>query len=438
MKAITCPSCGGTIAIKAQGYSVSVACQYCGSMLDVAQPDVKLIAEYHRAVAALDLPLGSRGAIFGVEWEAIGWLERRAQGYVWQEYLLFNPYAGYRWLVASGGEWQFGQMLTGVPEALGWDAYGWAGRRFAREDESATIETTRVLGEFYWRVRAGDTVKAESYASGEGQTLSMEATGEEVQWTHLVPVPQGWIDAFTRPQGPDLARPTPQRPAPAPEKAGFASWWRDAGATPTDLFTMTLVALIAAFAAMLLLLAFGASTASLSAKAQVPVDSGSVRFTVGTLKISRAQQYVTVTVNAESFVNKWVDLDYALVNKATQQGMPASASVEYYTGHDSDGDWAEGDHSATTHFAQVPAGDYDLVVEAQAHNWSADGASSQQPADNPWGIGGVAASPAPAETVAIAVLLEAGGVPWGLLWLAVLLLALPIVALFFYRRSMTA
>ena len=56
---IQCPSCGDTIAIKAAGYTVTVACQYCGSILDVSNLDVRLITEYHEAIRRLPLPLGS-------------------------------------------------------------------------------------------------------------------------------------------------------------------------------------------------------------------------------------------------------------------------------------------------------------------------------------------------------------------------------------------
>jgi hypothetical protein len=443
VRAITCPSCGGSIAIKAVGVTVSLACRHCGTLLDVAQGDAKIIAEYHRAVAELALPLGSRGTIFAVEWEAIGWLEREAGGYVWEEYLRFNPYAGYRWLVVSDGAWQFGLMLTAVPEDLGGGQMGWARRRFEREDEAARITTRKVLGEFYWRVRSGDEVTALSFSSADGQSLSMESTGDEAQWTHLVPVPVAWVRAFVAPEGEALARPDVKRPEPAAAKggffSGFAARWRDGSDGQADLWLMGLAGLVTAFVAMLLLGAFGMSTAGLTAKAQVPVDNGSARFTIGTLQVSRAQQFVTVKVTTQAFQNKWVDLDYVLVNKASQQGMPASATVEYYEGYDSDGHWSEGSHEAETRFSAVPAGQYELVVEAQAHNWNGSGAAPvAQPADNPWAVNGIAGPAAAGEVVAIALLFEAGGMPWGLWWLVVVLLALPIGWILAYRRSFTS
>ncbi|MDB5721169.1 MAG: hypothetical protein JWP15_1787, partial [Alphaproteobacteria bacterium] len=40
VKALTCPACGGTVTLRAAGYTVTVACEYCGSILDVANPEV--------------------------------------------------------------------------------------------------------------------------------------------------------------------------------------------------------------------------------------------------------------------------------------------------------------------------------------------------------------------------------------------------------------
>ena len=50
---ITCPSCGGTVQVRAAGFSVTLVCEYCGSVLDVANPDVALIEKHSQAAAQL-------------------------------------------------------------------------------------------------------------------------------------------------------------------------------------------------------------------------------------------------------------------------------------------------------------------------------------------------------------------------------------------------
>ena len=442
-RAITCPCCGGALEVKAAGYTVTVVCQHCGSVLDVANPDVAIIREYHQAARQLPLPLGSRGTLTGVEWEVIGWIRREAGQYSWGEYLLFNPYAGYRWLVHADGRWQLGTMLTDLPRETGrWGEASWHGEIYAGEEEPVTIATTAVIGEFYWRVQAGETWVARSYER-DNASLSREwREGEEVQWTFLVGIPRRLIDAFARPQGPDLARPEPQRPGvDAPKPGFFARLWQDGADRPTNLWDMAKVLLVTIVAVFFLFAAMTSGGEGVRGQGEVTVDGPTARITVGPLHLARAHQFVTVKVAAGDFTNRWVDLDYLLVNRVTQATIPASATIEYYAGRDSDGDWSEGSHETETRFSQVPAGDYDLLVEAEAKRWNDPSASNYTPPipDNPWGIGGIANAVAPeAEVIRLGFLVEPGGFPTGLWWLIAVLAAVPWVVFYAYRASRTA
>jgi len=444
-RAILCPSCGGSIEVKAAGYTVTVACRHCGSVLDVANPDVAVIKEYHEKAAKLPLPLGSRGTLFGTQWEAIGFLERQAGGYAWGEYLLFTPYAGYRWLVHSDGQWQFGTMLTDLPrETGGWGEAGWRGEVYRGEDEPVTITTTRVIGEFYWRVQAGEMWVAGSYERG-GASLSREwREGEEVQWTHLVGVPGRLIDAFVRPQGPDLARPEPARPTPGDGASGFAQrvWGTGFSSGRAGLWSMALVAMLTTIASFFLLTAFGSGGAGVRGGGGVVVDGPVARLTVGPVHLVRRAQFVMVKVSATDFINRWVDLDYLLVNRATQAAIPASATIEYYAGRDSDGDWSEGSHATETRFSGVPAGDYDLMIEAEAKRWNDPSASTYATTSytgNPWGIDtSQSVAGQEQEVIGLSVLVEPGGFP-GALWSLIVVLAwLPWLIAYAYRASKTA
>jgi spermidine synthase len=60
--------------------------------------------------------------------------------------------------------------------------------------------------------------------------------------------------------------------------------------------------------------------------------------------------------------NGWVDLDYSLVNRRTQQVYEAYGAAERYSGRDSDGDWNEGSRNSAISIASVPAGTYGLVL----------------------------------------------------------------------------
>ena len=417
-RSVTCPSCGGTIAIKAAGYSVTVACQYCGSVLDVTQPDVKLIEEYHQAALTLPLPIGSRGNLFNVEWEVIGYLERSDGEASWSEYLLFNPYAGYRWLTCADRAWQFGTMLLDQPDG-DQASVGWRGRRFTQDYEPATTVTDRVVGEFYWRVRAGDRVQAMTYSDDDDDVLSVEWGADETSWTHLVdvegktvgtafgvvkPAASGYPDP--RPGQNLLSEGTPER------RSGWA-----------DLPRILMIGAVAAFLILVVMGLLGTSTSSTKGAFSVGVDGPEQSKTIGTLTVTRPYQFVTVTASASDFVNRWIDLDYSLVNRATQQSIDATDTVEYYQGRDSDGDWTEGGHTTVTKFAGVPRGTYDLVVDASAHTWSEG--STAPPPNNAWS----------AEEIAVQFTAEAGGVMWANYSMALMLLfAVPGVIAWLTRK----
>ena len=424
---IQCPSCGGAIAIKAAGYTVTVACQYCGSILDVTNPDVRLITEYHQAMQSLQLPLGSRGTLFDVEWEAVGHLDRFDGEVSWSEYLLFNPYAGYRWLVCSDGEWQFGTMLLDRPEGKS-HVVGWRGSYYRRDYDPATTTTKRVLGEFYWRVNAGDQVDATTY-SGANDSLSFERSGDELNWTQLIALDSDTVHAAF-----GLAAPSDGVSDAAYFTNRLSANYSPASASrppimlEADLPPILGLSFLTAMAILLVMIMFGWSTSHTQNTALVAVDGPEQSITIGTLTVSRPYQFVTVTAQSDQFVNKWVDLDYSLVDRKTQQSIDAYGLIEYYTGRDSDGPWTEGSRTETTKVAGVPRGTYDVVVDASAHRWSSWSGNSTQ-ADNGWG------SP-PVETITVWFDAKAGGIMWGnYVSLLIMLFGLPILIVWYRLRN---
>ncbi len=394
-KSITCPSCGGATAIRAAGYTVTLVCQYCSSVLDVANPDVRIITEFSEAAAELAIPLGTRGVLKDVEWEVIGFLQR-GDGYaVWDEYLLFNPYQGYRWLIDTGRGWSFGTMLTKAPQRSGTYLAFYGDETYSAFFSGNTAKILYVLGEFYWRVAVGEEVKATDYVSVP-RMLSLEQSGSEINWTL-----SEWLEpklmtaAFGVPDSTGWP-PLPHQPSPHSK----------------SLRTMGLIGAAAFFWMLVLPMLFGGSGPRVAQTFTLGLDKAEQTIPIGTLTVARAYQAVSVEARAEPLNNAWVDLDYSLVNRATQQSIDASAVVEYYTGRDSDGAWSEGDTSATSKFASVPRGTYDLVVDVSAHKW---GGSS---------FGSFSASSSPDESVQVSISAAPGGTFYSnLFWLTLLLLA---------------
>src|SRR6202034_12367 len=128
-RVLACPSCGGSVQIRANGISITAVCASCGSTLDVANPDVRLIAEAKERTREPPLAIGKRATLVGTEWEVVGYQTRSdtAAGWTWDESLLFNPYRGFRFLAQDDADWTLYCMLRqDVPDP----EQGFGSRRF--------------------------------------------------------------------------------------------------------------------------------------------------------------------------------------------------------------------------------------------------------------------------------------------------------------------
>lgn len=359
-KVLACPSCGGSVRLRAAGFTVTIACEYCGSLLDVTDPSVRLLAEDHRARLDLEIPLGTRGTLRGIEWEAIGYLARSEDGaYGWEEYLLFNPYHGYRWLIANRGGWSLGEMRTDTPRSSNGDMT-LDGHGYSHFFAYGRAQVDYVLGEFYWRVSVGEQVTTDDWVR-PGFMLSRETNANEVSWTlsELIE-PREIEQAFGVHASRRIWPPLPHQKSP------HAPWlklgWKIAAAALVFLF---LVATL-----------FGGGTTLTDQTLEIPRDGREASATIGPITLNRPYQKVEISAEVPGLENGWVDLDYSLVNRATQQSYAAYGVAERYSGYDSDGSWSEGSRGAGVSVASVPAGTYDVVVEFKGNRWTGGSGTS--------------------------------------------------------------
>lgn len=404
VRTLSCPACGGTIAMRAAGYTVTLACEYCGTLIDATNPDARIITRYHEVQASLAIPLGTRGTLRGVEWEAIGWLQRTDGWAAWDEYLLFNPYAGYRWLIAQNGHWSLGTTLTATPQRDGGDLIV-GRRRFSPFYSGSTARVTRVAGEFYWRVKVGESVRATDYVR-PGFMLSLEQDDREKNWTISelltgqeigaafdVAPPPAWLPGMT-----------PLAHQPSPYARRIKGWWPIAALS---------------FVALLVLVSLFGWTAqpqgfSLSA---IP-DGPTVSQTFGPIQLPLGRQAMTVEVKTPGVEQGWVDVDVAFVDRKTQDSYDAYALNEHYSGRDSDGYWSEGARAQTLKVASLPAGTYDLVVDVQAHHWGGAGNFAFDPSSGTYKAEGL-------PPVEILLTVARGARFASNFWLAVLMILVP-------------
>ncbi len=187
LSGFNCPNCGAPIEMRTFGQAVSVVCPSCHSVLDAKDPNFAILQKAQSAQRIEPkLPLGSRGQIEAGLYEIIGFQVRTENDPddgpdSWHEYLLFNPFLGYRYLTDYQENWNVVRVANAIPEPQGGGTVRLAGTTFHQKAQ-ANAQTTYVIGEFPWAVRVGDSAYATDYSASD-QILSSETTPEETVWS---------------------------------------------------------------------------------------------------------------------------------------------------------------------------------------------------------------------------------------------------------------
>ncbi len=188
-KPISCPNCGGTVELRGFAHTRTAVCIQCLCVIDAASPELQILARFDEKMRARPvLLLGTRGKFGDVLYEVIGFQVRTTWSdgvaYSWHEYLLFNPYAGFRYLTLYNGHWNFVRALAGVPRytTQGGRKAAVSGVVTYRHYQHATATTTFVMGEFPWAVQAGEQVEFDDFIAPP-RVLSCEVSKGEINWS---------------------------------------------------------------------------------------------------------------------------------------------------------------------------------------------------------------------------------------------------------------
>lgn len=342
-EAVGCPQCGAPVNLRAEGLSMSAVCGSCGTIADTSKPTLQNVGKVAATTLKLKpiLPIGTRGMLRGEPWEVIGYMKRRDRWCHWEEFLLFNPWLGFRYLVTYQGHWSLVRILPGHHTKDVWD-----GERFALfAQEEAT--TTDVLGEFYWRVKVGERALLSDYIHPP-RILSREQSQElnEITWSGGEYVePHEVADAF-KVRVPPTSGVYLNEPNPHEQR------WKEV--RPTFIYLVLAYVLI-----QILCLGFGAKTKVLDAGLTYQADALEKTLVTQEFKIPGwwAPLHVTAFTN-QLPVGSYLALKGALVNAQTQQTIPLALPMTSYSGVD------DMTHEVT--LPAVPSGRYYFRFEPDA------------------------------------------------------------------------
>ena len=356
-KSFSCPNCGAPLKITDFYRITTVACGSCQSIIDTTNENLAILqaASNLRSVQPY-IPLGEKGKLFGTVWKCIGFLQKSdpSEQYFWKEYLLYNPYKGYRWLFEYDGHWTFFKRVRTIPEEISFDKYSYLDKKYKLYNKGEAV-VQYVEGEFYWRVKRGDASETTDYINPPFY-LSSEQNEREKIWTYGKYLPGTKVQKAYK-----IKEDPPIEMGVAPNEI-----WPKKEKFKEVKKTFVLCALFI-FAGWILSNARQPNLKVYNESKSVSVNKASGRF------YGSAQDEVHITeefdipgktnniqVRLESPVyNSWRYFDILLVNKNTGKGIPIGGEVSYYRGSD----WSEGSQKKRILVENVPPGTYHLSIK---------------------------------------------------------------------------
>jgi uncharacterized protein DUF4178 len=365
-----------------------VTCPNCGALLDVSHGRLEFMQALQPPKTPPVIPIGSVGEFEGVKQMVIGFMVRSVEfegvRYYWEEFLLYNPQIGFRWLVRSDDNWSYVQSMppgdifhnTGSFGGKG-DAVQLGGKRYKiYQDAVARVEY--VIGEFYWKVAVGETTRAVDYVHPP-LMLSMEASlphmgveesAESAKKRKTKKVRSASTGEINWSLGTYLKRKDV-------EKAfGISGLPRTSKIAPNQPFLHKRVykywALMLAttlFMGMAFMVT-GSRTkvfeATYTLQPVANADGTQVIFSDPFELKPRQNIRVTARANVD---NSWIYVEGDLINQTTGEVQSFSLPVEYYHGVDDGESWSEGSQSPSVHLSALAGGQYVLRIEAQWEKW---------------------------------------------------------------------
>lgn len=369
LKTFPCPSCGSTISVRAYGISISFVCESCGGIIEAGERGGARLA--HAAKRGFDgsglvFPLGSRGIFDDIEWEVIGCMRRKDVDwkFYWDEYLLFNPYEGFRFLINSDGHFALATTLASLPDLRGSASSPRVdGIDFKLYHRGVSV-VVEVVGEFYWRVKIGErTGYADHISPPLCFTLEVPNYDEAdidphheknyslVSYIERAEVCEAFgisLSSFTQNQSGVF----PFQPNHYTRSAPLMWLW----------FSVTTLIL---FFLQVSLSATCANYGLLSLTREIAPTERDQEITLGEVTLTKPLQNIEIRSHSP-VSNSWVEVEYELESLTGDESAWISQPIEYYFGRDYDGAWSEGSQNTSSIGGPLSAKTYKVLATVDA------------------------------------------------------------------------
>jgi ssDNA-binding Zn-finger/Zn-ribbon topoisomerase 1 len=411
---LNCPNCGGPLELRAPDKTERVGCPNCGSLLDASQGKLRYLKRLEQKGWGKSIPLGGTAEFEGQPFTVIGFMVRSVEfdgtRYFWQEYLLYNPAVGFRWLVESDGHWSY---VTAVPpgEVVESGQTAQHGGKTFKIFQDAVARVEYVEGEFYWKVEAGEQARATDYVKAplmlskeipvsQGRNRRGQMSAEEINWSLGTYTP---VKEIKKKFGVDLPSPhtvAPNQPwlhkkiygywalltvaalavgfffmATAPRKVIFEQTYTlqaNPGATPVPAPSAAprrgaTAAEIQEEVRQRIAQAQAAAQAAQGSAA----GAGEKTQVIFTEPISIAGgRNLRITGRALNVDNNWLYVAGDLIDESTGLVQQFDLPMEYYQGVEDGESWTEGSKDQAEFVPALPEGRYTMRLEAQWENWN--------------------------------------------------------------------
>jgi hypothetical protein len=352
VRSLACPNCGGVVELRGFKHTLSAVCIQCLSVIDASTPEFKIVQQFRDADRVQPLiPLGSRGKFEGKLYEAVGFQVRQIEvdgtAYAWREYVLFNPYAGFRYLSEYNNHWNWIRPTNALPQVRkgfteSRPTLYYNGRKFGHFQNSHA-RTVFVMGEFPWKVQADEVVMVDDFVDPP-LLASRETTGNEVTFSigeYLAPeaVQQGF--------GLKAALPTPVgvfANQPSPYASAGPMW-------------MTCLLLCGVWAVLFMGSALlGGGKKVFEKSYRYEASTGDAPFVTNEFQLDGGNSTVGIRTRTD-LVNDWVYLNLSLINSETGRAWDFGREISNYSD--------EGSPDDHVTIPGVPAGKYYLRIDPE-------------------------------------------------------------------------